>query len=563
MNRLRALHILLVFGCLVIAAKPMPGQTAASLSTAASAANAGTSALDTLPDNSSVPKAMADLMQASRSRFLEGYSLIRAGDATAAREAFDAAVDMLLQSDWSVATESPLDAYFQDLIHQIKEAESKYLFPPNDEALESDEDFEVANIDDFENLDLMAITDDPELRKAMAAGMSKNDYDIPITINEMVMKSLEFWLNRGRQHFADGLVRSGQYRPLMEQVFREESLPLDLINLAQVESFFKTQALSKAKAKGIWQFGKDTAVRYGLKVTRDVDERSDPEKSTRAAARYLNDLYAMFKDWNLVLAAYNWGEGKVKRLIDSTGSTDFWHLASLQRRLPEETRRHVPLIQASAILARNPEKFGLPTRLDPPMQYVKVSVSKPIDLRAAAKLLSTSFDELKKLNPSLKGVTTPANYPNFQLKVPADSDPDIHEQLDSLPKARIRVAAEGEGRHKVRRGETLSGIALRYHTTVKALRKANRMSSKSTLKAGAILKVPSTSDSMETKASSEDKSVSSAKSPKSSAGKAAKKKSGKKVAKKRSTAKKSKKAKAASTKKKAKKKAKTGQIASK
>ena len=161
--------------------------------------------------------------------------------------------------------------------------------------------------------------------------------------------------------------------------------------LAQVESLFKPHAVSRAQAKGIWQFGKGTAIRYGLKVTRDVDERSDPEKSTRAAARYLNDLFAMFKDWNLVLAAYNWGEGKVQRLIKSTGLSDFWQLVDLRRKLPAETKNHVPLIQASVILGRNPEYFGLPTELDPPLKYAEVSVSKPIDLRAAAKVLAVVF----------------------------------------------------------------------------------------------------------------------------------------------------------------------------
>jgi membrane-bound lytic murein transglycosylase D len=311
-------------------------------------------------------------------------------------------------------------------------------------------------------------------------------------------------MNRNRKVFEAGLVRSGKYRPMIEKVFREESIPLDLMYLAQVESLFRPQALSKAKAKGIWQFGKGTAVRYGLKVSRDVDERSDPEKSTRAAARYLNDLYKMFKDWNLVLAAYNWGEGKVQRLINSTGMNDFWQLVDLRRRLPEETRNHVPLIQASVILGRNPEKYGFTTQWDPPLQYTEVSVSKPIDLRSAAKVLSTSIDELKKLNPSLRGMTTPANYPNFQLKVPIDSAPEIHEKLSSLPTAKIRMPQESGCQHKVKAGETLSGIAKKYHVSLDNLRKANGLSAKKSLKAGVKLDVPSCSnnDSMSVAAKS-------------------------------------------------------------
>jgi len=344
--------------------------------------------------------------------------------------------------------------------------------------------------------------------------LANSKYEIPITVNEMVIKSLDFWLNRGRKYFVDGLVRSGKYRPIIEKVFREESIPLDLMYLAQVESLFKTNAVSRAKAKGIWQFQKGTAIRYGLKVTRDVDERSDPEKSTRAAARYLNDLFAMFKDWNLALAAYNWGEGKVQRLIDSTGLKDFWQLVDLRRRLPQETKNHVPLIQASVILGRNPEKYGLPTELDPPLQYAKVSVSKPIDLRAAAKVLSTSIDELKKLNPALRGLTTPTNYPNFQLKVPIDTDPDTHQKLAALPTAKIKLPPEYDGRHKVRAGETLSGIAARYRVSVSELAKANNLSYRKKLKAGTWLQVPSdfggSSKDLESKRTiSSNKSVSS------------------------------------------------------
>jgi membrane-bound lytic murein transglycosylase D len=312
---------------------------------------------------------------------------------------------------------------------------------------------------------------------------------------------------------------------MIERVFREESIPLDLMYLAQVESLFRPQALSRAKAKGIWQFGKGTAVRYGLKVSRDVDERSDPEKSTRAAARYLNDLYQMFKDWNLVLAAYNWGEGKVQRLINSTGMNDFWQLVDLRRRLPEETKNHVPLIQASVILGRNPEKYGFTTQLDPPLQYTEISVSKPIDLRAAAKVLSTSIDELKKLNPSLRGMTTPANYPNFQLKVPIDSAPELHEKLASLPTAKIRISSESGCQHKVKAGETLSGIAKKYGVSIDRIRKANGLSTKSPLKAGVKLNMPSCSknDSVEI-ASKSSKTVTRAAKirHKSSAGKRAK-----------------------------------------
>jgi len=172
---------------------------------------------------------------------------------------------------------------------------------------------------------------------------------------------------------------------------------------------------------------------------------------------------------------------------------DFWQLVDLRRKLPEETKHHIPLIHASVILARNPEKYGLPTELDPPLQYSKVSVSKPIDLRAAAKVLATSLDELKKLNPALRGLTTPANYPNFQLKVPAGSAPNIHDELAALPTATIKPSPEYNARHKVRPGETLQGIARRYHVSLAELERANNLSPKKKLTVGAWLQVPSSS----------------------------------------------------------------------
>jgi membrane-bound lytic murein transglycosylase D len=451
---------------------------------------------------------MLDVMRASRAKYLEGSGLIKAGDSEKARQSFNEAVDVFLQSNWELSSTPTLNRYFQELIQRIQEDESLYLLGP----CEKDDQVENAVVDDLDNLDLIPITIDPSLQNALAEDLAKTKYEIPITINEMVVKSLDFWLNSGRKYFVDGLLRSGKYRPIIEKVFREESIPLDLMYLAQVESLFKPHAVSKAQAKGIWQFEKDTAIRYGLKVTRDVDERSDPEKSTRAAAHYLNDLFAIFKDWNLALAAYNWGEGKVQRLIDSTGLKDFWQLVDLRRRLPEETKNHVPMIQASVILARNAEKYGFPTTLDPPLKYSEVSVSKPIDLQAAARVLSISIDELKKLNPALKGFTTPANYPNYRLKVPDGMDSKAPERLNALPAAVFKPASEDYCRHKVKAGENLVKIAAQYHVSISEIVKANHLSSEKILIAGAWIKVPARGNTRAKDAESEVQKEKAAKS---------------------------------------------------
>lgn len=526
MIRHRTIHLILLLGCLHLPVLSFTGHVPAAFSNTAPEAEAETpseSSLVNPVENSSYSAAMSELMSASRSKYAEGSALIKTGDLEEAQQAFNKAVDLLMQSNWDLAATPVLNRFFQDLIQRIQQDESLYLFTSYDFVDEAEEidDLITEKLDD---LDLIPITIDPDVREALAADLAKTKYEIPITINEMVLKSLDFWLNRGRKVFEAGLLRSGQYRPMIERVFREESIPLDLLYLAQVESMFRPHAVSKAKARGIWQFEKATAVRYGLKVTRDLDERSDPEKSTRAAARYLKDLFAMFQDWDLALAAYNWGEGSVRRLIKSTGLNDFWQLADLKRKVPAETKNHVPLIQASVILGRNPERYGFPTELDPPLQYTEVSVSKPIDLRAAAKVLSTSFEELKKLNPALRGLSTPANYPNYQLKIPLDIPSEIEQQLASLPTAKIRMTPESDCRHKVRSGETLTRIASRYQTTVAKLRKANGFSTNSILKAGAWIQLPSCSEEP-SKAASSKKAASAKKSAKTVTAKSKTKKS--------------------------------------
>ena len=481
---MRHLHLLLPMFTLVFIVKPASGQI--SVITPATASIPG----PVVAMDAEIPDEMADLMWASRAKFLEGYDLIQDDDIDAARASFDAAVDMLLSSGWIISQTPYLDTFFMELTRQIRDVESDYLFSLYDDddiEWEMDDYDDTPDIDAFLDLDLDVVLDDPSLRLALSNGLRQGKFDIPIDVNNHVAKALEFFLNRGRKFFEDALMRSGRYRPLIEQIFREEELPLDLINLALVESAFKPQALSRARARGIWQFVQGTAIRYGLKITSDIDERSDPEKSTRAAARYLKELYAMFNDWNLALAAYNWGEGNVRRLVEKTGTADFWQLANMQKKIPAETRKHVPLILAGAILSRNPEKYGFPTEFEPPVNCATITVSKSVELRSVAKALNTSVDELRKLNPALKGYRTPARYPNFALNVPADSDPELYGLIEKLPAAQ---AVAVEGKHKVEQGDTLYDLARRYGVKLADLQEVNDLSSKSILRIGMLLEIP-------------------------------------------------------------------------
>jgi membrane-bound lytic murein transglycosylase D len=436
-----------------------------------------------------VPPALQDLMQRAQRRYLEGSNLIKSGDSAKARVEFNKAIDMLLESEWDFSTNASFGRFLQDLIRRIHQDESLYLQPEEP----AEEKSESAVVDELAKLELVPIKVDPSLKDLVEADIASTKYDIPIVLNERVLQSMNFWLNKGRRIFTEGLIRSGRYRELIQRIFREESIPLDLMYLAQVESLFKTNALSRARAKGIWQFGRGTALRYGLKVNSYVDERSDPEKSTRAAAKYLNDLYEMFKDWDLVLAAYNWGEGKVQHLIDKSGRDNFWDLMELRRNFPKETKNHVPLIQASIILGHNPEKYGLPRELDLPLTYDTLAVSKPIDLRSTAKLLNISLEELKRLNPALRGLSTPAGYPNFELRIPSGTDAEITEKIAALPAVKIKPPAEFPSRYKIQSGDTLTQIALRFHTTVAALQAENDIKSPKSLRAGSWIRVPAPS----------------------------------------------------------------------
>lgn len=380
--------------------------------------------------NSYVPKGASQVLQTSHDKYLEGCDLMQAGESEKARILFNEAIDLLLSPNWDVTSTLHLNHFFQELVQRIPKDKSLYHSVSGD----------------YSDRNLIPLNISPTLKDDFITHLGGTRYEIPITINKTVAKSLYYWLNDGRPFFIKGLMRSGQYKPIIERIFREENVPLDLMYLAQVESLFKPTAFSKARAKGIWQFNKSTAIQYGLKVTQEVDERSDPEKSTRAAARYLKDLYNSFGDWNLVLAAYNWGGARVKRLVQRTGINDFWELVHTGQAMPKETKNHIPLIHASIILARNPEKFGLPLELDSPLDYVEVSVSKPMDLRAAAEVLNTTVEELKKLNPSLRNLRTPARYPDYRLKVPVDSNVNLRERLVALA-VMIEPSLQHDGRH--------------------------------------------------------------------------------------------------------------------
>jgi len=235
------------------------------------------------------------------------------------------------------------------------------------------------------------------------------------------------------------LTRSGRFLPMILEVFRQKGLPEELVFTAMIESGFDPVAVSRAGAKGLWQFMAPTARQYGLRVDRWLDERLDPEKSTVAAANYFKDLYTIFGSWDLVQAAYNAGEMKVIRAIKGTGTRDFWSLTN-SRLLRDETKNYVPAIHAVTIISQEPEQYGFAVTPDEPLSYERITVPKGTSLKHVATLSGISFDELVRLNSELRMKQTPPDSP-YHLKVPLGSGTALQAGLEREVETRKAAAA--------------------------------------------------------------------------------------------------------------------------
>ncbi len=302
-----------------------------------------------------------------------------------------------------------------------------------------------------------------------------------------MLRYLDYFQKRGRKGLEIGMQRAGRYRAMISRILAEEGLPQDLIYLCQAESAFKPLAYSRAKCKGLWQFSAGTGALYGLRQNWWVDERSDPEKSTRAAARHLKDLYNQFGDWFLVMAAYNWGAGGVERAVAYTGYADYWELFK-RNNLPAETKNYVPIILAMTIISKDPARYGFEVTPDPPASMEKVPLTSALDLRLVAESLDLTLAEVQELNPHVKRLTTPNNDPDFNLYVPQGMADKLVQEIAAIPEG-MRVNWR---KHRVEEGETLSQIAQRYRTTSSAIAQVNSLSEDARLQFGDKLIIPVT-----------------------------------------------------------------------
>ncbi|MCP4808404.1 MAG: LysM peptidoglycan-binding domain-containing protein [Proteobacteria bacterium] len=310
------------------------------------------------------------------------------------------------------------------------------------------------------------------------------DFDIPVVVNPMVEKWMNYFLGRGRKWFQKYLEREHAYRPMIHAELAAAGMPLDLIYVSMIESGFSNQARSFASAVGLWQFMAPTARAYGLRVDYWSDERTDPEASTRAAIQYLSDLYDLQGDWYLAWASYNAGPGRVNGAIKRHGTRNFWVIAQ-QETLAEETRNYVPKVLAAAIIGKHPERYGFEVEPHAELRYQSVEVHGAVTLDIIADCAETTEARITELNPALLRGATPPDGTTL-VHLPEGSAEGFATCFEAIPPSE-RISYS---RHQVARGETLSGIAKRYGVTSADIENVNRLANANRIYVGMELVIP-------------------------------------------------------------------------
>ena len=431
------------------------------------------------------PDPVTTLIATSQRHFEAGERELKMGHLERARAEFDRAVDVLLESPYGARVDVRTRDHFDRLVDRINAHEVAALAQGDGF---SETRSEPASIDE-----ILAIATFPQPELAAAteatvkADLAATAHDIPIPEHPKVLAAVQLLSGRLRDYVQESLSRGSRYLPMIQDVFRAEGLPLDLAYIPIIESGFKTNALSRASAKGPWQFMKPTARDHGLKTDWYIDERSDPEKATVAAAKYLKTLHKMFNgDWHLVLAAYNGGLGRLQRAMKAARTDDFWSLASSSRYLPRETREYVPLILAAIIVGKNPAQYGFEYTPGEPIAYEKVAVPRAVDLRRVAEWAGTTIDELQALNPELRRWTTPVRYPGYEVKVPVGAAARVTAQLTGAHPSDLGAL----NWYTVKRGETLASVARKLRVARVDLAEANNLSVRSRVRPGQELIIP-------------------------------------------------------------------------
>ena len=401
--------------------------------------------------------------------FQSGQQHYRQGQLTQAKADFDNSVDLMLASGLDIRGDSQLSDEFDRILDAVNALETEALkqgngFAPAVEPTPAD----VAN-------DVTFVVD-PNLVAKAKEELTTTKSDIPLVINDYVATYINFFANsqRGHNTLKHSLERSGKYKAMIQRVMAEEGVPKDLIYLAIAESGFQPRAVNAGSgAGGMWQFMPNDKY-YGLAKNAYVDERFDPEKSTRASARYMKFIYNQLGDWYLAMAGYNWGTGRVQQAVQKTGYADFWELYK-RNNLPEQTKNYVPEIIAAIIIAKNPHQYGFDDlTFDAPITYDTVPINYSVDLRLAADIVDADPQELAALNPSLMRMTTP---PPGLLPGPFD----LHLPFGTATLFQQRIAEIPEDRrttwryHRVTPDDSLASLARSYRVSIEQLATANQL----------------------------------------------------------------------------------------
>ena len=439
---------------------------------------------DTTQQNAAAADPVAALIASVEKEYQTGLANYQAGNTEQAKQNFDNAMNAMLGSSLDIRTDARLEKEFDHVVQGIDQ-----LYPGDmeadssqDAAQEQQQKSEPAPIDETNGL---APTADAGTKAKAEAEIKNTHSDLPLMMTDQVAGYIAYFQGRGRGVFERALARSGRYHDMIIGTLKEEGVPQDLIYLAQAESGFHPLAVSRAGARGIWQFMASRARGYGLSHNMWVDDRQDPVKSTQAAAHHLKDLYAQFGDWYLAMAAYNSGPGTVQAAVKRTGYADFWEL--YQRNvLPKETRNYVPIILAVTIMAKNPSQYGFDdVVMEKPDDFDTVTIDYPVDLRLVAECVNSSPDELQDLNPSLLRLSTPRDG-TFELHLPAGTKDQYETAIAAIPPD-MRLWWRY---HTVHTGETVASLSREYRVPSRSILEANNLETGTELASDAKLVIP-------------------------------------------------------------------------
>ncbi|MGD0787831.1 MAG: transglycosylase SLT domain-containing protein [Terracidiphilus sp.] len=419
------------------------------------------------------------LIQQVDQAYAFGEAAYRKGNLAEAKVEFDRAVDLMLTSGIDIKGDSRLQDEFDRIVDGVNALEMEALkqgdgfapkVEPSPAEVASDVTFEV----------------DPNIVAKAKTELATTKSDLPLVVNDYVAAYIDFFANtqRGHNTLLHSFQRAGRYKAMIQRVMAEEGVPQDLIYLAVAESGFQPRALNRRSgAGGMWQFMPHGD--YGLARNPYVDERFDPEKSTRAYARYMKFIYNQLGDWYLSMAGYDWGAGNVQRAVQKTGYADVWELYK-RNNLPAETKNYVPEILAAIIIANHPTQYGFDeVTLDPPVLTDTVTINYSVDLRLVSDIVGAPIDEVMALNPSVLRMTTPPDAA-FDLHLPAGTATLFGQRIEAIPAAKRnawryrRVAAE----------DTLASVAREYSVPEAALAAANQLRASDSLQGVEALAIP-------------------------------------------------------------------------